>query len=51
MTFRTDKVLKSKNLRDKKVYILAEDIDSKRKFEIRAKKKFGLKKAYFFGPP
>ena len=47
---RTDKDLKSKNFRVKKVYILAKRIDSKRKFEIKAKQKnFGLKKAYFFG--
>ena len=32
MTLHTDKNLKSKNVREKKVYILAEDIDSKRKF-------------------
>ena len=38
MTLRTDKDLKSKNVRGKKVYILAKDIDSKRKFEIKAKK-------------
>ena len=51
MTLNTDKDLKSKNIRAKKVhvYILAKDIDSKRKFEIEAKKNFGLKKAYFLG--
>ena len=38
MTVRTDKDLKSKNFKGKKVYILAKDIDSKRKFEIKAKK-------------
>ena len=38
MTLRTDKDLKSKNFREKKVYILAKDIDSKQKFEIQAKK-------------
>ena len=38
MTLCTDKDLKSKNFRGKKVYILAKDIDSKRKFEIKAKK-------------
>ena len=37
-TLRTDKDLKSKNARGKKVYILAKNIDSKRKFEIKAKK-------------
>ena len=51
MTLRTDKDLKSKNLRRKKVYILVKDIDAKRKFVIKARKKFGLKKAYFFGHP
>ena len=48
---RTDKDLKSKNVRGKKGYILAKDIFSKIKFEIKAKKKFSLKKAYFFGSP
>ena len=38
MTLHTDKDLKSKNFRVKKVYILAKDIDLKRKFEIKAKK-------------
>ena len=38
MTLRTDKDLKSKNVKVKKVCILAKDIDSKRKFEIKAKK-------------
>ena len=37
-TLRTDKDLKSKNYRGKKAYILAKYIDSKRKFEIKAKK-------------
>ena len=37
MTLRTDKDLKSKNFRGKKVYIIAKNIDSKRKFEIKAK--------------
>ena len=46
MTLRTDKDLKSKNVRWKKVYILAKDIDSKRKFEIKAKKN-RLEKAIF----
>ena len=35
-TLRTDKDLKSKNVRGKKVHKLAKDIDSKRKFEIKA---------------
>ena len=47
MTFRTDKDLKTKNFRGKKVCILAKDIDSKRKFEIKAKK-FRLEKGLFF---
>ena len=38
MTLRTDKDLKSKNFKRKKVYILAKDIHSKRKLEIKAKK-------------
>ena len=37
MTLRTDKDLKSKNFRWVKVFILAKDTDSKRKFEIKAK--------------
>ena len=37
MTLRTDKDLKSKNFKSK-VNILAKDIDSKRKFEIKATK-------------
>ena len=47
MTIFTDKDLKSKNVRGKKVYILAKDIDSKRKFEIKAKK-IRLEKGLFF---
>ena len=39
MTLHPDKDLESKNVREKKVYMLAKDIDSKRKFEIKAKKK------------
>ena len=38
MILHTDKDLKSKNVRGKKIYILAKDIDSERKFEIKAKK-------------
>ena len=37
MILRSDKDLKSKNFKGKKVYILAKDIDSKRKLEIKAK--------------
>ena len=37
MTLQTDKDLKSKSSGGK-VYILAKDINSKRKFEIKAKK-------------
>ena len=48
MTLRTDKDIKLKKFQGKKVYILAKYIDSKRKFKIKAKKKFGLKKALFF---
>ena len=44
-TFHTDKDLKSKTFRGKKVYILTKDVDSLRKFEIKVKKKIGLKKA------
>ena len=50
MNLRTDKDLKSKNFRGNKVYILAKDIDSKRKFEIKAKKLW-LEKGLFFGSP
>ena len=38
MTLCTDKDLKSKNFKRKKVYILAKDSDAKRKFKIKAKK-------------
>ena len=38
MTLRTDKDHESKNCIGKKVYILAKDIGSKRKFEMKAKK-------------
>ena len=48
MILLTDKDLKSKSFRRKKVYILPKDIDSKRKFEIKAKKN-SAKKAYFMG--
>ena len=51
MTLRTDKDLKSKNVRWKKVYILDKDIDSKIEFEIKAENNFGLKKGNFFGSP
>ena len=37
MTLQMYKDHKSKKLREKKVYILADDINSKRKFEIKAK--------------
>ena len=37
MTFLTDKALKS-NFSEQKGCILAKDVDSKRKFEIKAKK-------------
>ena len=48
MTLCTDKDLKLINFRGKKVYILAKDIDSKRKFELKAKR-FRLEKGLFFG--
>ena len=51
MILHIDKDLKSKTFREKKVYILAKDFNSKRKFEIKAKQNFSLKKAYFFGSP
>ena len=38
MNLHTDIDPKSKNFRGKKVYILFKDIDSKRKFDIKAKK-------------
>ena len=45
----TDKDLKSKNFRKKKVTILAKDVDSKRKILNQNQKNFYLKKAYFLG--
>ena len=50
MTLLTDEDLYSKNFRVKKIYILAKDIDSVRKLEIKAKK-FRLEKGKFFGLP
>ena len=50
MTFLTDKALKSKNYSEQIVYILAKNIDSRRKFEIKAKK-FWHEKDLFFGHP
>ena len=49
MTLHTHKNLKSQHFREKKVYILflTKDVDSKRKFEIIAKK-FRLEKVLFF---
>ena len=41
---------KWKNVREK-IYILAKDIDSERKFVIKVKTKFCLKKAYFWVHP
>ena len=46
----TDTDLKSKNVRVKKVYVLSKYIDSKRKFEIKAKKKSAWKRL-FLGHP
>ena len=42
--FLTKKDLKSKNVRGDKVYILAKDVITERKFEIKAKKVFCLKR-------
>ena len=36
MAFHTEKDLKSKNASGKKVYILAKDVNTERKFEIKA---------------
>ena len=49
-TLRSNKDLKSKNVMRKKVYVLAKDIDSKRKFE-KAKKKSARKRPIFLGHP
>ena len=38
MAFHTKKDLKSKNIMGKKVYVLANDVHTERKFEIKAKK-------------
>ena len=38
MAFHTEKDLKSKNIRGKKVYFLAKDVHTERKSEIKAKK-------------
>ena len=38
MTLHTDKGHKAKNFTGEKVHILAKDINSKRKYEIKAKK-------------
>ena len=50
MTLHTDKDIKSKMSRGKKGYILAKDIDIKRKFEIKAKKNW-LEKGLLFESP
>ena len=42
MAFHTEKDLKSKNVRWKKVYILAKDVNTERKFKIKQ-----IKKVYF----
>ena len=39
MTLRTDKDLQSKNVRGKKVYILAKDIDLKKNLKSKPKKR------------
>ena len=46
MAFHTEKDLKSKNVRWKKVYILAKDVNTERKFKIKQ-----IKKVYFFVHP
>ena len=50
MTFQTEKDLKSKNVREKKIYILAKEVDIERKFEIKAKK-IRPENGLFFGAP
>ena len=45
--FHTEKDIKSKNARKKKVFILAKDVITERKFEIKAENKIGMKKACF----
>ena len=47
MTFHTDE---AKQIRGKKVFMLAQNVDPKRKFDIKAKKNW-LKKFYFLGSP
>ena len=47
MTFLTDKALKSKNFREQKMYILTNDVDSRRTFEIKAKTMSALKRPIF----
>ena len=47
MAFQTEKDLKSKNAREKKVYILAKDVYTKRKFQIKPNK-FRSEKGLFF---
>ena len=48
MTLSTDNDLKSKNFRGKKVYILARNINSKRKFEMKAKQILAWKRPIFW---
>ena len=50
MTLHTDKDLKSKNVRGKKVYILAKDIDQEENLKSKPKT-FQLEKGLFFGSP
>ena len=42
MTFLTDKTLKSKNVKEKKVYLIAKDVDSRRKFWLEKGLLFGV---------
>ena len=50
-TLYTDKDLKSKNVCAKFFYMFAKDIDTKRKFEIKAKKNRLKKRPIFLGHP
>ena len=51
MTLSTDKDLKSNKFKGEKVYILAKDIDSRRKLEIKAKNISAWKRPIFLGHP
>ena len=47
MAFNTEKDLKSKSFRGKKVFILANDVNAERNFEIKAKKIAAKKRLIF----